>query len=141
MQADNNIVYVVDDDDSICRALGRLLKSSGYHALVFSTAEAFLDHIPDNSGGCLVLDVQLPGMSGFELQEALIAKGLKYRIIFVTAHDNKCWQARAEKRKSAGYLKKPFDEQALLDAVDECFRQITEMNRNLPSKKNEKGGG
>ena len=121
MQADNNIVYVVDDDDSICRALGRLLKSSGYHALVFSTAEAFLDHIPDNSGGCLVLDVQLPGMSGFELQETLIAKGLAYRIIFMTAHDNNHWEARAIEKKSVGYLKKPFDEQMLLDSVNECF--------------------
>jgi FixJ family two-component response regulator len=128
MTADNDIVYIVDDDDSICRALRRLLKSAGYHALVFTTAEAFLDQISDNSGGCLVLDIQLPGMSGFELQEALIARGLTYRIIFVTAHDNKRWEARAEKKKSAGYLKKPFDEQAILDAVDECFRQMAEMN-------------
>ena len=121
MTADNDIVYVVDDDDSICRALRRLLKSAGYHTRTFTSAEAFLDQISDNSDGCLVLDIQLPGMSGFELQETLIAKGLAYRIIFMTAHDNNHWEARAIEKKSAGYLKKPFDEQMLLDSVNECF--------------------
>ena len=119
-----DIVYIVDDDDSVRKALKRLLKSAGYQARTFDSAEAFLECIPDKGGGCLVLDINLPGMTGLDLQEMLVSRNVAYLIIFMTAYDNKQWQARAEKRGAVCYLRKPFAEQALLDAIDKCRQQI-----------------
>ena len=81
-------VYVVDDDDSIRRALKRLLRSVGYHALTFASAEEFLEFAPEPGEGCIVLDIRLSGMTGFDLQEKLASRGPKYPVIFMTAHDN-----------------------------------------------------
>jgi FixJ family two-component response regulator len=119
-----DIVYIVDDDDSIRRALKRLLKSAGYQTLTFESAEAFLEFIPDKGGGCLVLDIQLPGMTGFDLQEMLVSRSVTYRIIFMTAYDDKQYQERAEKRDAVAFLRKPFGEQALLDAIGKCRQQM-----------------
>ena len=121
---ESNTIYVVDDDDSIRKALKRLLKSAGYHTRTFASAEAFLEFIPDEGGGCLVLDIDLPGITGFELQEKLISRGAAYRIIFMTAFDNKKWQKRAENRGAFGYIKKPFGEKVLLKAIGECRKQM-----------------
>lgn len=110
-------VYVVDDDPSIRKALERLLRSAGYHALTFESAEDFLDSTSAPGKGCLVLDIRLPGMSGLDLQEKLASQGRKYQVIFITAHDNPQWQRRAEKTGALAYLKKPFGEQSLLDAI------------------------
>jgi FixJ family two-component response regulator len=117
-------VYVVDDDDSIRRALKRLLRSVGYHVLTFESAENFLEYTPEPYEGCLVLDIHLSGMTGFELQEKLASRGLKYAVIFMTAYDNPQWQERAKKTGAVAYLRKPFGEQALLDAVGHCSRQM-----------------
>ena len=110
-------VYVVDDDESICRALKRLLKSVGFHALTFESAEEFLDSTSGVIEGCLILDIRLPGMMGLDLQEKLVSCGAKHSVIFMTAHDNPQWQERAKKAGALAYLKKPFSEQALMEAI------------------------
>jgi FixJ family two-component response regulator len=110
-------VYVVEDDESIRRAIERLLRSVGYHALTFESAEEFLDSISGTGEGCLVLDIRLPGMTGLDLQEKLASGGAKYPVIFMTAHDNPQWQERATKAGALAYLKKPFGDQSLLDAI------------------------
>jgi FixJ family two-component response regulator len=110
-------VYVVDDDESIRRALKRLLKSVGYDALTFESAEDFLDSASRLSEGCLVLDIRLPGMTGLELQEKLASLGAKYPVIIMTAHENPQWRERAEKAGAIAYLRKPFGDQSLLDAI------------------------
>ena len=110
-------VYVVDDDDSIRRALKRLLRSAGYHAITFESAEEFLDSASCLGDGCLVLDIRLPGMTGLDLQEKLASSGAKYSIIFMTAHDNPQWRERANKAGAIAYLRKPFGDQSLLDAI------------------------
>jgi FixJ family two-component response regulator len=110
-------VYVVDDDDSIRRALKRLLRSLGYHAITFESAEEFLDSAPYLGEGCLVLDIRLPGMTGLDLQEKLASSGAKYSVIFMTAHDNPQWRERAKKAGAIAYLRKPFGDQSLLDAI------------------------
>jgi len=123
-------VYVVDDDESIRRALKRLLKSADYHALTFKSAEDFIDHAPKGDLGCLVLDILLPGMTGLELQESLASRGTGYPVIFMTAHDNPQWQERAKKAGALAYLRKPFDEHALLEAI-----QIAHGQRAYESEK------
>jgi FixJ family two-component response regulator len=111
-------VYVVDDDESIRRALERLLRSVGYRALTFESAEAFLEATSGRGEGCLVLDIRLPGMTGLDLQKKLASWGANYSVIFMTAHDNPEWQERARKGGALAYLKKPFHEQVLLQAIE-----------------------
>ena len=110
-------VYVVDDDESIRKALKRLLRSMGYHAVAFESAEDFMEATSCRGEGCLVLDIRLPGMTGLDLQEKLASSGVKYPVIFMTAHDNPQWQEKAKKAGALAYLRKPFDEQSLLGAI------------------------
>lgn len=114
-------VYVVDDDEFIRKALKRLLGSVGYHALTFESAEALLELPLTHGEGCLVLDICLPGITGFELQEKLSSQGAAHPVIFMTAHDNPQWQEKAEKAGAVAYLKKPFLEQNLFDALGLCL--------------------
>ena len=120
MQKKTFTVYVVDDDESIRRALKRLLNSFGYHTLTFESAEEFLEHNFEQGEGCFVLDIRLPGITGFELYEKLLLKGSKYPVLFMTAHDNPQWQERANKAGAVAYLKKPFLEQKLFEAIGLC---------------------
>ena len=119
-------VYVVDDDESIRSALKRLLVSVGFQVLTFESAEDFLDTNFNIEKGCLVLDICLPGMTGFDLQEQLASRRSKIPIIFITAHDNSRWQEKAKNRGSVAYLIKPFREEALLSAIRQCWQQAEE---------------
>ena len=123
-------VYVVDDDDSICRALKRLLKASGFQALTFESAEDFLEYTTGMEKGCLVLDISLPGMTGLDLQEKIASRRANCPVIIITAHDNSQWREQARKAGAVAYLKKPFGEQSLLDAVSLC-RQQTEKELGI----------
>jgi FixJ family two-component response regulator len=110
-------VYIIDDDESIRKALKRLLRSAGYQAQTFASAEDFLDSTSARGQGCLILDIRLPGITGLDLQEKLASGEAKYQVIFITAHDNPQWQERARKAGAVAYLKKPFNEHSLLDAI------------------------
>jgi FixJ family two-component response regulator len=110
-------VFIVDDDESVRRALKRLLRSNGYQAVTFESAEDFLQSSPLQGECCLILDIRLTGMSGFELLDNLASPGVKVPVIFMTACDNPEWPEMAEKAGAAAYLRKPFSEQSLLDAV------------------------
>ena len=85
--------------------------------MTFASAEDFLDSTACAGEGCLILDILLPGMTGLDLQEKLVLSGAKYSIIFMTAHDSPQWQEKAKKAGALAYLKKPFGDQALLDAI------------------------
>jgi FixJ family two-component response regulator len=110
-------VSIVDDDLSVCRALRRLVQSAGYPVETFASAREFLDSSPSGRTACLVLDIHLDGMSGFELSEQLAENGTAIPIIFITAHDDAPTRERIRRAGVAAYLLKPFDEQALLDAI------------------------
>jgi FixJ family two-component response regulator len=105
---------VIDDDEHIQRAVGRLLRSHGHAVLVFGSAEAFLARIcvPD----CVILDIQLPGMSGLELEARLRLRGHPMPVVFITAHDERdlLSQVQATHRP---FLRKPLDETGLLEAI------------------------
>lgn len=111
------VIAIVDDDPSVRRALRRLVQSAGYMAQTFASARQFLDWLPRGRAGCLVLDIHLDGMSGFDLQERLVADGAGVPVILITAHDDASTRARIEKSGAAGHLWKPVDDQALLDAI------------------------
>jgi FixJ family two-component response regulator len=111
------LISIVDDDFSVRRAVGRLVKAAGYAVETFATAHEFLDSFPSDRTACLVLDIHLNGMSGFDLEERLRAERVAIPIIFITAHDDAATRERARGSGAAGYLAKPFDGQALLDVI------------------------
>jgi FixJ family two-component response regulator len=113
-----SLVSIVDDDHSVCRALGRLVRLAGFTAETFASAEDFLTSPFLKRTACLVLDIHLNGgMSGFALQARLTADRVVIPIIFVTAHDNVSLRERAEASGATAYLCKPFNDELLLDAI------------------------
>jgi len=116
-------VFVVDDDPSVRTAVKRLLASVGLPCETFSTAAEFLARTERGVSGCLVLDVRMPGASGLDLQRMLNQTGTNLPIIFVTAHADVPLAVRAMKAGALEVLTKPFDDQALLDAVYQALEQ------------------
>src|SRR5512145_2352454 len=111
------LISIVDDDLSVRLALGRVVQSVGYAAEIFASAREFLDSFALDRTACLVLDIHLGEMSGFELQERLAADRSAIPIIFITAQDDGATRKRIERSGVAAYLLKPLDKQALLDAI------------------------
>jgi FixJ family two-component response regulator len=110
-------IAIVEDDESFRRAAERLLRVSGFEVQTFASAEEFLERAAPESPACLILDVQLPGMSGFELFDFLTASGQLRPAIFMTAHDADNLRERASRLPDTLYLRKPFAGSVLLTAV------------------------
>ena len=110
-------VAVVDDDASVRKALGRLLRASGYDVKVFASGSEFLESVNGNAPDCIVLDVHMPSISGLDVQATLLARGIKVPIIFITAYDDNALRERALSQGAAAYLRKPLTEKMLLDAI------------------------
>jgi FixJ family two-component response regulator len=115
------VVYIIDDDESVCRALARLIRSVGLTVETFPSAGAFLDRTPVDQPACLVLDVRLPGASGLELQEALGRAQRTMPIIFITGHGSVPMSVRAMKSGALDFLQKPFNDQELLDGIQRAL--------------------
>ena len=113
-------VYVVDDDASVRRALGRLLKSAGLSVRVFASAEEFLGSGAPYEGACLVADIRMPGMSGLELLQELHRRGAAIPAILVTAHDTEESRMEAALAGANGYFSKPVDANTLLQAIEDA---------------------
>jgi FixJ family two-component response regulator len=111
------IVFVVDDDASVRRSVARLLKVHGCQPEVFASAQDFLRHEGDYGPGCLVLDLQLPGLSGLDLQAELAAAGRAIPIVFITGHGDVPSSVRAMKAGAVDFLPKPVRAEVLLEAV------------------------
>ena len=115
------VVYVVDDDPSVRRALSRLIRSVGLPVETFPSAKAFLDRPPSDQPACLVLDVRLPGPSGLDLQSALREARRPLPIVFITGHASVSTSVRAMKGGAVDFLQKPFNDQELLDSVQRAI--------------------
>jgi FixJ family two-component response regulator len=125
MSKDNPIVYVLDDDYRVREALISLLSSVGLRVEVFASAAEYLKFQKPDSPACLILDLQLPGMSGLDLQRE-IAGGDAPAIVFVTGHGDVPSSVRAMKAGAIEFLLKPFDDQELLRAIDAAIAQDRE---------------
>jgi FixJ family two-component response regulator len=123
------IVYLVDDDTSVLKALGRLLDSAGVRSVAFESPDEFLKRFDPGAGGCLVLDVAMPGLNGLELQHALAEKGSDLPIVFLTGHADVSTSVRAMKRGAVDFLTKPVDEGELLAAIRSGFDRSAELLR------------
>jgi FixJ family two-component response regulator len=127
----DGIVYVVDDDASVRRALARLIASAGLDVETFPSAKAFLHHPPVDRPACLVLDVRLPGESGLELQTALADAGRFLPIIFVTGHGTVQAGVRAMKEGAIDFLQKPVDERELLGGIQQALTRSRQARATL----------
>jgi FixJ family two-component response regulator len=110
-------VFIVDDDESVRASLRLLVESAGHRAVTFVSAEEFLQSGSMKDARCLILDIRMPGMGGFELKEHLTASESRIPVIFITGHDRFGMEERAMKLGAIAYLRKPFDVQSLLDAI------------------------
>lgn len=115
------VIGVVDDDASMRRALNRLLRAAGFTVKTFRSAEEFLALEPPRGIDCLLLDIHMHGLSGFELHERLVAQRVSITTIFITAHDDAPTRERAQRSGAVAYIRKPFDEHSLLGAIDKAF--------------------
>ena len=134
-------VFVVDDDPPVRRALSRLLRSAGYEAQAFPSAESFLnDAVPDPGPTCLVVDLKMPGLTGLELQEEMRRRGLEVPIVFISGQADVASSVRALKRGAVDFLEKPFSDDALLGVVaqalerDRAQRETRRQRRTLEAR-------
>jgi FixJ family two-component response regulator len=119
------IVFVIDDDASVCKSLSRLLRSAGYTTETFASAEEFLARGHFNRIGCLLLDVQMPGLSGMDLQKELNRADYHMPIIFITGHGDIPMSVEAMKKGAVDFLTKPFDDKELLQALEKAIEKDT----------------
>jgi FixJ family two-component response regulator len=113
----NSYVAIVDDDESVCRSFGRLLRTAGYQSVTYPSAEAFLDDSKRPHFDCLVLDLQLSGLSGIELGQRLHAVNDSTPIVFITAKDDPDERASAEAAGGVGYFRKTDPGSQILDLI------------------------
>jgi len=128
-----NLISVVDDDESIRRTTTFLIESFGFRAVAFESAESFLKSIQLHDTSCLLVDVQMSGMNGLQLQSELAAAGYGIPIIFITAYDNKDTRQQAMQAGAAEFLGKPFNDEELLQAVHLALRGEFRETKNLIS--------
>ena len=115
------LISIVDDDESIREATKGLVRSLGYQAATFSSAEEFLQSDSVDSTSCLIADVQMPGLSGIDLQRRLTARGNQTPTIFITAFPEERARGHVMKAGAVGYLGKPFSEESLVRCLDSAL--------------------
>ena len=116
------LVAIVDDDELFRRSVARLVRSAGFRVQAFGSAEDFLEGGDLIQTACAILDIRLPGMNGLDLQRRLITRPRPMPIVFVTAHEDAVMRANALSAGAIAFLNKPFDDSALLDALDRAIR-------------------
>jgi FixJ family two-component response regulator len=125
------IIFVVDDDASVRKSLGRLIKAAGYEAEAFASVGEFLARRPYDGPCCLVLDVRMPGLTGLDLQEALRAAGQRLSIVFITGYRDIPVSVKAMKGGAVDFLTKPVDEAVLLGAIRQAVARTQSDRRRL----------
>ena len=114
------VISIVDDDESVREAMKGLIRSLGYNATTFASAEEYLRSDRDSS--CLITDLHMPGMSGADLHDQLIADGHRIPIIFMTAYSEEKVRARVLDAGAFGFLRKPFDDEQLIECLDKALK-------------------
>ncbi len=128
-------IFVVDDDSSVRRGLTRLLQSAGYAVEAMASAEDYLQLKSRRGSGCLVLDLQMPGLNGLELQKRLTAADREIPIVFVSGHARIPESVQAMKEGAVDFLTKPFDQKALLRAIDQAILKDREARKHRTDQK------
>ena len=116
------VISIIDDDEFVRDAVKNLIRSLGYTAVAYASAEDYLRSNEHQTSSCLITDIQMPGMSGADLQAQLIAEGNLTPVIVMTAFDDEKVCARVLKAGARGYLKKPFDEKFLVQCLEKALK-------------------
>jgi FixJ family two-component response regulator len=116
-------VYIIDDDQSFRTAIGRLLSASGYRVALYETGNQFLEQLRGNEAGCILLDLDLPGLSGLELQDRLLEKAPLLPIVYLSGRGNIRASVLAMKAGAEDFLEKPASASVLLEAIDRALAQ------------------
>ena len=124
MVQEQHTVYVVEDDASLRNAVRRLLMSARYSVQTFASAEEFYLSDFKTRPGCLLLDIRLPGISGFELQARLLDASIRMPVIFLTGQDRAGMEEQAMQLGASAYLRKPVDETTLLTAIRDAMKSV-----------------
>ena len=122
------VISIIDDDESVRGATNRLVRSHGFVALTFSCADDFLRSPRLNDTSCVITDVEMPGMSGIELQSVLIASGKDIPIIFITAFPDERSRTRAMEAGAVGFLSKPFKGSTLIQYIDDALKSRSDRS-------------
>ena len=120
------MIAIVDDDESVCRALKRLVRSLGMDADTFTSGRQFIDLIeamPSFAADCVVLDVQMPGLNGLQVQEQLARGGHRLPVIFITAHDDAAVREQALAAGAVAFVRKPFNDELLIKTLNEALKR------------------
>jgi FixJ family two-component response regulator len=136
MSRSQPLIAVVDDEESIRKSLRRLFTASQLDAVVYASGQEFLDSLSGRQPDCLVLDLQMPGLTGLEVQRALASARVRFPTIIITAHDEPETRARCLSAGATAYLCKPLHDEVLLDAIADAvgrFAEAVSAEDRLPS--------
>ncbi len=136
MNNSSSIVYIVDDDEAVRDSLRWLLEANGYQVVAFDSAEKFLENYNPNSVSVLIVDVRMPGMSGLELQETLVARKATIPVVFITGHGDVPMAVSTMKKGAVDFLEKPFNEAELRDIIARMLEQAVNNASEQQARKN-----
>jgi FixJ family two-component response regulator len=125
----NSLVFAIDDDVSVRKGLARLLRSARYKSEIFESASDFLMRPPHSGPSCVIVDVQMPGLNGMDLQETLIQRRREEQLVFITGHGNISMCAQAMKAGAVDFLRKPFRGDELLQCIQNALIRSAEQRR------------
>jgi FixJ family two-component response regulator len=120
---EQTMIYVVDNDESVPKAFKRLLRSVNRDVETFSCAEEFLQSEKPNQNSCIIIDIKMPGLTGFDLQRKLVARGIQIPVIVISASDDAQVREQARELGAVAFFRKPIDDQVLLDAISWAISQ------------------
>src|SRR5204862_6589753 len=134
MSHPKSLVFAIDDDASVRKGLARLLRSAGHKSEIFESASDFLTRPPHTGPSCVIVDVQMPGINGMDLQETLIQRRRDEQLVFITGHGDIPMCAQAMKAGAVDFLPKPFRADELLQCVERALIRSTEQRRRSTEK-------
>ena len=123
MSLNKKQIYIVDDDESVCRALGVLLGTYEFAVDTYTCAEEFFRVVPNSVPGCLILDIHMPGLDGWKTLQRIVESGSKRSVILISEDKNVGLNEKASKAGAVGFLQKPFNDQALVDLIKVAFKK------------------
>ena len=127
MLFENKQIFVVDDDESVCRALKILLMTFGFEVKTFNSAKSFFGVVPNDEPGCLVLDIHMPGLDGWAAQKKVLDSGSNRPVIFISAEKQESAAGRALNVGAVGFLQKPVNGQTLVDFINVASENTNRM--------------
>ena len=126
MTSEQRVVHLVDDDASLRRSVGFMLKTSGHQVQTYDSGAELLKNIAQLEQGCILLDIRMPGMDGLEVQQALQERGVGLPVIIMTGHGDVALAVKAMKAGAVDFIEKPFEKIALFSSLDEGFRRLSQ---------------